>query len=131
METKSCKGLPQINTEGLKSFIPESEIEQLLKKPLADKAQIRDIIAKSLSKQRLDPPEMTALLTAQDADIIAEIKAGAEQLKKNIYGNRIVLFAPLYVGNKCINDCTYCGYRSSNQSLERKTLSKTELPDEV
>ena len=131
METKSCKGLPQINTEGLKSFIPESEIEQLLKKPLADKAQIRDIITKSLSKQRLDPPEMAALLTAQDADIIAEIKAGAEQLKKNIYGNRIVLFAPLYVGNKCINDCTYCGYRSSNQSLERKTLSKTELLDEV
>ena len=63
--------------------------------------------------------------------MIEEIKKGAQQLKENVYGNRIVLFAPLYVGNKCMNNCKYCGFRSSNKEAVRKTLSDTELVDEV
>ncbi len=131
MDTKLCKGLPRVNTDGLKSFIPEEKIETLLARPQADRFEVRDIIAKSLNKQRLEPEETAALLSVKDPDIAAEIKAGAEELKKRIYGNRIVFFAPLYVGNNCINDCSYCGYRSSNAGLERKTLTKDELVREV
>ena len=131
MNTKLCKGLPRIDTAGLKSFIPEDVIYTLLQSKAPDKLEVRDILAKSLSKSRLDPNEMAALLLTKDPDLVEEITSSAAALKKEIYGNRIVFFAPLYVGNKCINDCSYCGYRASNASLERKTLSFSELRDEV
>ncbi len=129
MEKKT--GLPKVNVEGLKSFIPENEIEDLLKNASGDKKQVGDIIAKSLAKNRLDPQEMAILLNADDPEIIEQIKEGARTLKKTIYGNRIVLFAPLYVGNDCINNCTYCGFRKDNLDIVRKTLTLKELEKEV
>lgn len=123
--------LPKIDVSGLKSFIPEQEIHALLEQTSEDKSQIREIIAKSLSKQRLEPKEMALLLNVRTPELRAEIKAGAKELKKLIYGNRIVLFAPLYVGNLCINDCSYCGFRRSNTAQVRKTLSLQELEQEV
>lgn len=124
-------GLPKLDVEGLTSFIPEAEIETLLSRKSSDIKKVREIIAKSLDKNRLDPDEMATLLNVEDPEIIEEIKEGARTLKKNIYGNRIVLFAPLYVGNNCINNCTYCGFRQSNLDVVRKTLSLRELEKEV
>lgn len=126
-----ASGLPKIDVEGLKSFIDETEIEELLNKKSTDKGKIREIIAKSLDKNRLELPEMAALLNADDPELVAEIKEGARELKRRIYGNRIVLFAPLYVGNDCINNCSYCGFRASNLELVRRTLSLKELEKEV
>ena len=126
-----ASGLPKIDVEGLKSFIDEAEIEELLNKKSTDKGKIREIIAKSLDKNRLELPEMAALLNADDPELVAEIKEGARELKRRIYGNRIVLFAPLYVGNDCINNCSYCGFRASNLELVRRTLSLKELEKEV
>lgn len=126
-----AKGLPQINVDGLESFIPEDKIEDLLQRPAVDKKQIEDIISKSLAKNRLDPEEMAVLLNATDPELVEQIKEGARTLKKNIYGNRIVLFAPLYVGNDCINNCTYCGFRKDNLDIVRKTLTLKELEKEV
>jgi len=60
-----------------------------------------------------------------------EIFAGAKALKEKIYGNRIVLFAPLYVGNECVNNCQYCGFRCSNEEVARKSLSFPELEQEI
>lgn len=125
------KGLPKIDVEGLKSFIDEEKIENLLAQKSNDKVQIREIIAKSLAKNRLDLPEMATLLNADDPELVAEIKEGARELKRKIYGNRIVLFAPLYIGNDCINNCSYCGFRASNLELVRRTLSLNELEKEV
>lgn len=125
------RGLPKIDVEGLKSFINEDEIEHLLAQKSNDKAQVRDVIAKSLDKNRLDLPEMAVLLNADDPDLVEEIKEGARELKRRIYGNRIVLFAPLYIGNDCINNCSYCGFRASNLELVRRTLSMNELEKEV
>ncbi len=121
----------KINTNGLKSFIPEEKIYELLSRKSNDKGRIREIIAKSLSLQRLEPEEMAVLLNADDAGCIAEIKEGAHRLKQEIYGKRIVLFAPLYVGNKCINNCAYCGLRCSNRDIVRTTLNRRELEQEV
>ncbi|HQO18475.1 MAG TPA: radical SAM protein, partial [Candidatus Cloacimonas sp.] len=118
----------KINTEGLKSFIPTAEIEeQLNKNRFADAFRIKDIVDKSLDKQRLNPDETAALINVTDPELKQQILEGAHTLKERIYGNRIVLFAPLYVGNECINDCVYCGFRISNKECQRATLSKDEL----
>ena len=120
-------GLPKLDVEGLVSFIPEDKIHELLSNKTTDIKQVRDIIAKSLDKNRLNPDEMAVLLNANNPDIVEEIKEGARTLKKRIYGNRIVLFAPLYIGNDCINNCTYCGFRTSNLDVVRQTLTMNEL----
>ena len=125
------RGLPKLDVEGLTSFIPEDEIQELLSKKTTDIKHVRDIIAKSLDKNRLNPDEMAVLLNAEDPEVAEEIKEGARTLKKRIYGNRIVLFAPLYIGNDCINNCTYCGFRQSNLDVVRKTLTMNELEKEV
>lgn len=115
-----------------KSFIKEDEIFKLLEETKSpSRSKVRDIIQKSLSKERLDPGEVATLLNVEDDETLEEIFEGARTLKKNIYGNRIVLFAPLYIGNKCINDCEYCGFRSSNREIFRNTLSFEQLEKEV
>lgn len=131
-EAKSKHYLPTIDTEGLTSFIPDAEIWRHLDETAApDRGRVRDIIAKSLDKNRLDPEEMAVLINTHDPDLLTEIFAGARTLKERIYGNRIVLFAPLYVGNSCVNDCQYCAFRSSNPEVVRKTLTDGELHDEI
>jgi len=121
-----------IDTEGLESFIPTEKIEELLQREQnPPESQIREIIAKSLEKNRLAPEETAALLNVSDPALKQLIRDGAHELKKTIYGNRIVLFAPLYVGNECINDCVYCGFRSSNKECIRATLSHEQLVQET
>ncbi len=114
------------------NFIDGDEIEEILsntKQPTME--EVRQVIEKSLSKQRLSLQETAVLINADDTRQINEIKKAALQLKDKIYGKRIVLFAPLYVGNMCINKCTYCGFRADNTSQKRITLSHQELIDEV
>src|SRR5690606_10353484 len=80
---------------------------------------------------RLSMQETATLLNANTPELIDEIKEGAKNLKKNIYGDRIVLFAPLYIGNECSNNCSYCGFKHSNKEIIRKTLAHNELIKEV
>ncbi|MEX2370281.1 MAG: [FeFe] hydrogenase H-cluster radical SAM maturase HydG [Bacteroidales bacterium] len=120
-----------IPDEPMKPFISEDEIWGILDQSVSDKRQVRDIIQKSLNKQRLSLQETAVLIKTTDTGLIEEIKEGARILKERVYGNRIVLFAPLYVGNLCINNCTYCGFRTSNKEQKRSTLSKEELISEV
>ncbi len=75
--------------------------------------------------------EVAVLVNTTDPELIEEIKEGARKLKNTVYGNRIVLFAPVYVGTKCSNNCLYCGFRSSNTLAIRKTLSDNELINEI
>jgi len=112
-----------INDEEILSFLEEGKN--------AGKDEIRNIISKSLSKQRLEPIETAKLLQVEDKDLIEEIFDAAKKLKEEIYGNRIVFFAPLYIGNKCINNCVYCGFRRDNHSIVRKTLTREELVEQV
>jgi 2-iminoacetate synthase len=115
----------------MQPFIDEDEIWEYLHNTVPTKKRIREVIDKSLSKQRLNLEEVAVLINADDPESIHEIKEGAKQLKKTIYGNRIVLFAPLYVGNKCTNNCLYCGFRATNKEQIRKTLSDEELVHEI
>ncbi len=121
----------KIKDERMKPFIDPEEILDYLGKTKSTKERVREVIAKSLDKNRLTLEETAVLLNADDPELIEEIKQGAKALKEKVYGNRIVLFAPLYVGNKCVNNCTYCGFKASNKEAVRKTLSDKELTEEV
>ena len=74
--------LPKINVDGLKSFIPEAKIIDLLGQKSNDRCLIEDIIAKSLAKNRLDPEEMAVLLNTEDPELVERIKEGARELKR-------------------------------------------------
>ena len=112
-------------------FISEREIDEMLSRAKPEKAKVRDIISRSLQKKRLTMEETAILVNTTDPELVDEIKEGARQLKEQVYGKRIVLFAPLYVGNLCINNCGYCGFRADNRDQKRTTLSPLELVREV
>jgi 2-iminoacetate synthase len=114
-----------------KPFIDPAEIWNILDNATSDKILVREIIQKSLEKNRLSLQETAVLINATDPELVHEIKEGARLLKQNIYGERIVLFAPLYVGNLCINNCVYCGFRSSNTEQKRTTLTFDDLINQV
>jgi 2-iminoacetate synthase len=120
-----------IPDERMKPFIDPVEIWDYIRHTSSSKQKVREVIAKSLAKQRLNLEEVACLVNTENPELIEEIKEGAKTLKRTIYGNRIVLFAPLYIGNKCSNDCLYCGFRSSNKNAVRKTLSDEELIQEI
>jgi 2-iminoacetate synthase len=121
----------RIKDQRMKPFIDPVEIWEFISSVPATKERVREVIAKSLEKNRLTLEETTILINANDPEIVEEIKMGAKELKEKVYGQRIVLFAPLYVGNLCINNCTYCGYKTSNQQMKRITLDKEELIAQV
>lgn len=121
----------RIPDQRMKPFIDADEIWGILNNSKPDRKQVQDVIARSLDKQRLSLAETAVLINATDHDLVEEIKEGARQLKEKVYGNRIVLFAPLYIGNKCSNNCSYCGFKSSNTDAIRKTLEDQELIREV
>jgi 2-iminoacetate synthase len=121
----------KIPDQRMKPFIDPEEIWDLILRTKPEKQQVRDIIAKSLDKQRLTLAETAALVNAIGTDLEEEIKEGARTLKQRVYGNRIVLFAPLYVGNRCVNNCQYCGFRVSNKDSIRKTLTDNEIVSEI
>lgn len=120
-----------ISDQRMKPFIDPDEIWNIINNTKVTHERVREIIAKSLNKERLTMEETAVLINADSQPLIEEIKEGARELKKLVYGNRIVLFAPLYVGNKCTNNCTYCGFRTSNKFAVRQTLTDAQLVKEV
>jgi 2-iminoacetate synthase len=114
-----------------RDFVNDDEIEQLIAGPRPDQHELDDILAKSMSKQFLTAPETATLARADDPESVERIFAGARQLKRDVYGNRIVIFAPLYIGNDCVNDCLYCAFRRSNQDVTRRTLDHDTIVQQV
>jgi 2-iminoacetate synthase len=75
--------------------------------------------------------DVLALLKTKDEEIVDEIFEAARDIKRNIYGNRLVLFAPLYISNLCENDCAYCAFRKANLDVVRKALTQEEIREET
>lgn len=117
----------QLPDRSMQPFIDEEEITRFLDEAKPTRESVKEIIEKSLNKNRLSLQETAVLLNTTDPEMIEWIKAGARSLKEKVYGKRIVLFAPLYVGNYCSNNCRYCGFKASNTTAIRKTLTKEEL----
>lgn len=92
---------------------------------------INSILVKAAKRKGLTHSEASVLLACQDEAKIKEIYALAEQIKKDFYGNRIVMFAPLYLSNYCINGCVYCPYHAKNKHIARKKLTQEEIKNEV
>ena len=116
--------LPKVVSEGLTDFIPAERIEQLLRRSPAEAGEVRPIIAKSMRMERLELEEMAALLSVTDPALLEEMFDAARELKKNVYGNRIVLFAPLYIGNKCVNSACTADSGTDNDEVVRRTLDR-------
>ncbi|MCK9582821.1 MAG: [FeFe] hydrogenase H-cluster radical SAM maturase HydG [Endomicrobiales bacterium] len=114
-----------------KDFINESEILAYLSNASPEKGTVRAIIAKALAIETLLPQETAMLLNVQDPDLLLEMQDAALKIKLKVYDNRIVTFAPLYLNDYCVNNCSYCGLRKDNISLQRKALSATEIISEV
>ena len=115
-------------------FINEEEIEKLLGEKgeaWVEPRKVRDIIQKSLSIERLEPEETAVLLSVKDDDLWEEIFCAAGEVKKRVYDNRIVTFAPLYLSNFCVNSCLYCAFRKQNASETRRRLVPHEVRAET
>ena len=96
-----------------------------------NRALIDEILAKARERKGLSHREAMVLLDCSLEDKNQEIFELAEQIKKDFYGNRIVLFAPLYLSNYCINGCVYCPYHAKNKHIPRKKLTQEEIRREV
>ncbi len=113
------------------NFINHALIESILDRTQNATDEIIDqIIEKGRKKQGLGLEEVAVLLQAHTPDQIEKINTIASEIKQSIYGNRVVLFAPLYVSNYCVNNCTYCGYKRENGFARRK-LTEAEIREEV
>ncbi len=92
---------------------------------------IESIIAKAEERKGLSHRDAAVLLACEDVAANEKIFRLAEQIKKDFYGNRIVLFAPLYLSNYCVNGCVYCPYHAKNKHIRRKKLTQEEIRREV
>lgn len=93
--------------------------------------QIQEILEKAKQLKGISFEETAALLSVTDKDLVNKIFETAKYIKTEIYGNRLVLFAPLYISNICYNECVYCAFRCSNKDLHRKALSQEEIKAET
>ena len=115
-----------------KDFIDDEKIwEELNNHENPSKEDVEKVLEKAEKKIRLEPEEMAILIQNKDTETINKMYKIANRLKKDVYGERMVFFAPLYISNKCVNNCKYCGFRKENKKIERKTLSMEEISEEV
>ncbi len=115
-------------------FISDEEIRDTLAYADAhkdDEALIDEILAKARKKEGLTHREASVLLACDMPEKTEEMFALAKEIKEDYYGNRIVLFAPLYLSNYCVNGCTYCPYHQKNKHIARKKLTQDEVRREV
>lgn len=115
-----------------RDFIDDDEIWEKIKANIRpDRKKIRDIIEKSKEIQTLTPDETASLINIHDPELWDEIFEAAKEIKKKVYDNRIVTFAPLYCGDLCVNNCLYCGFRRENKVIKRRKLTLDEIRKEA
>lgn len=116
----------------MKDFIDDVKIEKILEESKnPDPVRVREIIDKARELKGLTPHETAVLLQAEDRELVEAMWTTAREIKRAIYGNRLVLFAPLYIANYCSNNCLYCGFRKDNKELNRVALTMEQIADEV
>lgn len=124
------------NPKSLKAeeFISHEEILDTLSYAEANKNNtelLESILQKAEQRKGLTHREASVLLVCENEEINKKIEALAKQIKKDFYGNRIVMFAPLYLSNYCVNGCVYCPYHHQNKHIARKKLTQEEIEREV
>ena len=115
-------------------FISDGEIRATMQYARANsgnRALMEEILAKAGGYKGISHREAALLLECNDPEITTRIYALANEIKHRFYGNRIVMFAPLYLSNYCVNGCVYCPYHAKNKSIRRKKLTQDEIRAEV
>lgn len=122
------------NSAYAEEFISHQEILDTLEYAAQNKNNntlVESILKKAAKKKGLTHREALVLLENDDENITKKIYSLAQQIKKDLYGNRIVIFAPLYLSNYCVNGCEYCPYHIKNKQIPRRKLSQKEIEKEV
>ena len=115
-------------------FISHAEILETLEyaqEHKEDKAYVKALLKRAGDFKGLDHREALTLLECKDPELTEEMFRLAKEIKQKFYGNRIVMFAPLYLSNYCVNGCVYCPYHAKNKHIARKKLSQEEIRREV
>lgn len=121
-----------MNTEYSSSFIDEAKIAEVLEQADArDANRVRAVLAKARELKGLDQPDIAVLMQISDPELLGELFSTAKSVKEQIYGRRLVLFAPLYISNLCSNECLYCAFRVRNKEVKRRALTQAEIAQEV
>ena len=114
------------------SFIDEAKIDGILARASnPDKERVLEVIEKAKEMKGLSMEETAVLLQARDPELDEILFKTARSVKEHIYGKRLVLFAPLYISNYCINNCRYCAFRKDNTELTRRALNRDEVREET
>ena len=112
-------------------YINHEEVYELLEEgKKATREDIVNILEKAREKKGISHKDIAALLQLEDKELEEEMFKVAGEIKKSIYGTRVVLFAPLYISDYCVNNCVYCGYKKCN-SFNRRKLTQDEIKEEV
>jgi len=115
-----------------RDFIDDGEIWRKIETAAEpDAAAVRAILERSLAIQTLTPEELATLIRVKAPAMLQAMETAAFQIKKKVYDNRIVTFAPLYMGNYCVNNCAYCGFKHENRTAKRRVLSMEEIRRET
>jgi 2-iminoacetate synthase len=113
------------------TFIDKVKLNSLINCKKPDTARIREMCDKALKLKGLDLCEAAELLAADSREQTSIILETASKVKEEIYGSRLVLFAPLYTGNYCTNNCLYCGFRRDNSQVSRSVLNSEQIAAEA
>ena len=123
-----------VKSEHAAEFIHDGEIRATLeygREHRNDRALIDEILSKAEEGKGISHREAAVLIEVEDKEVEERIFAIARKLKERIYGNRIVMFAPLYLSNYCVNGCVYCPYHAKNRTIPRRKLTQEEIRREV
>lgn len=113
-------------------FIDDAYIEDLISKPsVFDRVKFNELIEKTKKLKGLTPEECAWILNIEDKEAWDVIYETSAFVKNEVYGNRIVLFAPMYLSNECVNNCVYCGFRESNEAKKISRLSYEQITEET
>ena len=118
-------------SERNKVFIDRDKLYSLIEGQTPETSEVNAILNKALKLKGLNLEDVAALLRVQDTSVIHRIMETARTVKEEIYGKRLVFFAPIYTGNVCINNCTYCSFRRDNKLIKRKVLTMDEIAEET
>ncbi|MCR4812562.1 MAG: [FeFe] hydrogenase H-cluster radical SAM maturase HydG [Bacteroidales bacterium] len=113
------------------NFIDREKLYGLLTDNVPSQDELNSILNKARKLKGLNLEDVAKLLCVEDEADIQKILDTAEYCKDEIYGKRLVLFAPIYTGNACVNNCVYCGFRRDNKGLKRKILTMDEIEQET
>ena len=115
--------IPQINEDKIFESIENGR--------RAETAQVKEVLSKADELKGLNDDDIAVLMGISDPDLVHELFESAKRAKDEIYGNRMVFFAPLYISNLCANECLYCAFRAKNTAVKRRALTQEEIAHET